>query len=245
MLNDLRLDSLLVFDIETVPAVAEYGKLPERMRQLWEDKKGRFRPEEETPDEFYFNHAGILSEFGKIICISAGFFRLDGGSAIREFRLKSFFGDEEKTVLEGFTRLLEQHYNQPGTQKLAGHNIREFDVPYVARRLMVHGMPLPAMLDIQGKKPWEVDERFVDTMQLWKFGDYKHFTSLDLLSAIFGLPSPKADISGKDVARVYWQEGRLDDIRKYCQRDVVAVARLLLKFMRKPDLPDDCIVETV
>jgi DNA polymerase elongation subunit (family B) len=233
MLKDINIENVLFLDIETVPAFINYEKMPDIFRKLW-DKKAEFLKKEtaETPESLY-SRAGIYAEFGKIICISVGFFRA------REFRIKSFYGDDESLLLEQFRKLLTSHFNF--TDKLlCAHNGREFDFPYLARRILINGLPLPAILDAAGKKPWEV--QFLDTLELWKFGDYKHYTSLELLSAVFDIPTPKDDISGSDVHRVYWEEHDLERIRIYCQKDVLTVARLFLKYQQQPGIEEDQVI---
>lgn len=183
----------------------------------------------------YDNRSGIFAEFGKIIVISAGYFaKTDSGD--RQFRIKSFAGDDEKQILEEFFELLNSYYSK-NYHQLCGHNIREFDVPYVCRRATVHGLVLPNLLDLHGKKPWEVNH--LDTMDMRKFGDRKNYTSLDLLCRTMGVDTPKTDISGEQVARVYRDEQDLDRIREYCERDVVAVAELLLKYIRSDIVIDN------
>jgi len=236
MLNNLRLSQFLFLDIETVPLTYEFEKLPETERKLFE-KKVRYRiHEEQTPEDLY-EQAGIWAEFGKIIVISVGFFVKDDGS---EFRLKSFASDDEKEILQAFADLLNTKYFQRADLKLCAHNGKEFDFPYIARRMIINQIPLPKQLQVFGKKPWETP--FCDTMELWRFGDYKHYTSLELLTHILGIPSPKTDIEGKDVARVYYEEKDLERIRQYCENDVIAVAQIILRYMGKDLLPEEKIV---
>ena len=123
---------------------------------------------------------------------------------------------------------------------LCAHNGKEFDFPFLARRILVNELPLPAILDSAGKKPWET--QYLDTMELWKFGDYKHYTSLELLAALFGIPTPKDDINGADIHRVYWEDHDLERIRIYCQKDVLTIARLFLKFQQQPGIEDEDVV---
>jgi len=236
MLANLRLSQFLFLDIETVPLTYEFEKLPETERKLFE-KKVRYRiHEEQTPEDLY-EQAGIWAEFGKIIVISVGFFVKDDGS---EFRLKSFASDDEKEILQAFADLLNTKYFQRADLKLCAHNGKEFDFPYIARRMIINQIPLPKQLQVFGKKPWETP--FCDTMELWRFGDYKHYTSLELLTHILGIPSPKTDIEGKDVARVYYEEKDLERIRQYCENDVIAVAQIILRYMGKDLLPEEKIV---
>ena len=236
MLKKLNLEYVLFLDIETVPQYATYAEMPETFKKLWDIKAERLAKQDEgkSTDELY-DRAGIYAEFGKIICISVGF--MNGA----EFRLKSFYGDDEKILLEEFSGLLSRHYNMP-QHLLCGHNGKEFDFPYIARRMLINGLPLPQILNLQGKKPWEVQH--LDTMDLWRFGDYKHYTSLNLLTTIFDVPSPKDDIDGSMVGEVYWQENDLERIVKYCQKDTLAVAQILLRYMGRPLISEEHIVVT-
>jgi len=234
MLEFLNLENVLFLDIETVPMVAEYNLLPDNYKKLWA-RKSEFIPHrpEETP-ETLFARAGIYAEFGKIICISVGTVRLVENK--RSIKLKSFYGDDEKKVLTDFVQLLNTHYNKK-ENLLCGHNAKEFDIAYLCRRMMIHGIKLPTVLDVAGKKPWEVST--IDTMELWRFGDFKNFTSLELLATIFDIPTPKDDIAGSDVARVYYVEKNLERIVTYCQKDVLTVAQLMLKYQGKPLIKDE------
>lgn len=229
MLDHINLERVLFLDIETVPAFPEYTILPEKIKKLW-DTKAEFikdrkaesikKDENYTPDLLY-ERAGIYAEFGKIICISVGILKNN------EIRIKSYFGDDEANLLKEFSYMLKTYYKSKD-YFLCAHNGKEFDFPYIARRLLINNLPLPAMLDLAGKKPWEIPH--LDTLELWKFGDYKSYTSLDLLTTIFDIPTPKDDIDGSDVARVYWKDKDLDRIVKYCQKDVISVIQLFLKY---------------
>jgi predicted PolB exonuclease-like 3'-5' exonuclease len=188
---------------------------------------GRVTNEEEfTPSQTYAQKAGIFAEFGKIICISVGFLLQEKGPV---FRIKSFAGHDEKKLLSDFSNLLDKHFGNPKKDYLCGHNIKEFDVPYLCRRLLIHGLDFPNLLDISGKKPWDL-EYLLDTMQLWKFGDFKNYTSLNLLTYLHDIPSPKDDIDGSQVGQVYYEEDGLDRIVAYCEKDVIAVAKLFMKW---------------
>ena len=235
MLDKIRLENILFLDIETVPEVSSFAELLTEKQELFAAKTEYQRKDEITAEDFY-ERAGIWAEFGKIICISVGYFvDLDKN---RSFRVKSFSG-EEKLILNDFKNLLENHFNKPN-HLLCGHNSKEFDFPYIARRMIINGISLPDKLNLFGKKPWEVSH--LDTMDLWKFGDYKHYTSLNLLTHILGIPSPKEDIDGSQVASVYYKENNLDKIVKYCERDTIAVAQLLLRFNNLKLLKDKEIV---
>lgn len=238
MLHNIDLTKILFLDIETVPQVANYEDLQEETAALWDYKAQKLSRNEHSGEEIY-ERAGIYAEFGKIICISVGYFVLREGGK-REFRMRSYYGDDEKILLTEFADLLNNHYNSP-TQLLCAHNGKEFDFPYIARRMIVNGIYIPKILNSVGKKPWEVQH--LDTMEMWKFGDWKSFTSLKLLTHILGIPTPKTDIEGKDVARVYYQEKDLERIERYCKRDTLAVAQLLLRFRGEDILTDEQVVE--
>lgn len=227
MLENITIEHILFLDIETVPQFPSYDLVPETTQKLWDlkvqalQKSGRTS---ETTGEYY-RSAGIYAEFGKIICISVGF--INGN----RFRIRSFSGDDEKKVLTEFSQLLDEHYNKK-TSQLCGHNGKEFDFPFIARRLLILGLKVPLILDTAGKKPWEVQH--LDTMELWKFGDHKSYTSLNLLSNVLGVPTPKDDIDGSMVYSVYYEEKDLQRIVTYCQKDVLTVARILLRMLGRP-----------
>jgi len=223
ILHKIPLQNILFFDIETASEQEKFFDLPDEKQHLFDIKTAYQRKDDYTPEEFY-DRAGIWAEFGKIICISVGYFVLKND--IRNFRVTSLFG-EEKKILQDFTDLINQHFSQ-ASHVLCGHNAKEFDIPYIARRMIIHGMPLPDKINLFGKKPWEVPH--LDTMELWRFGDYKHFTSLRLLTNVLNIPSPKDDIDGSEVNYVYWVENDIDRIVTYCEKDVIAVAQILLRF---------------
>ena len=232
MLENIDLQQVLVLDIETAPQYPSFNELPVDYQQLW-DQKTRFqRRDGETAAEFY-SRGGILAEFGKIICISVGIFTKKKELSLR---VKSFYGDEEKVVIQAFIDLLNK---QSDSLILCAHNGKEFDFPYLCRRILINGLKIPSQLNIQGKKPWEI--MHLDTMDLWKFGDYKNYTSLKLLAAVFNIPSPKDDIDGSMVHKVYWEENDLERIRIYCEKDVITTAQILLKFKSLPALSTDKI----
>jgi hypothetical protein len=236
MLQKIDLRNLLFLDIETVPETADYASLSDLKKELFSKKTEYQRKEDKiTPQEFY-KRAGIWAEFGKIVCISVGFFALENKN--QKFRITSFFGDE-KEILTNFKNLLDTHFNKP-ENLLCAHNGKEFDFPYIARRMIVHGIDLPEKLNLFGKKPWEVPH--LDTLELWKFGDYKHYTSLQLLTILLDIPSPKDDIDGSMVADIYYKEKDLPRIVKYCEKDTLAVAQLMLRYQNKTILAKDDIV---
>ena len=233
MANGNSLEKILFLDIETVPAWPDYNSMPDDFRALWDHKSGYLKKSDADTPELLYPRAGIYAEFGKIICISAGYFNGD------TFRMKSFYGDDEKEILTEFAGMLNKFCKSP-EYALAAHNGKEFDFPYISRRMLVHQIPLPIVLDNQGRKPWEVT--FIDTMEMWKFGDFKHYTSLALLAALFGLPTPKGDLDGSQVARVYYQEHDLERIARYCQNDTLTVARLYCKFRLLPPPADHQVI---
>jgi len=232
MLEEIKLENILFIDVETAPLVYQYSDLDETMRYLW-DNKFRYQPAESA--ETQYKKAGIYAEFAKVICISVGFFNDE------VFRIKSYFNDSEKELLTEFSMLLNSHYNKK-THLLCAHNGKEFDFPFLCRRMLINDIRLPKILNISGKKPWEINH--IDTMELWKFGDYKNYTSLNLLAAIFNIPTPKDDINGSDVARVYWEYQDIKRIVNYCQKDVITVAQLLLKFKGLSPIKNKNIVFT-
>ena len=234
----LDLSSILFFDIETVSGEASLDEVPEALADMWRDKAPRIMRVEELDEEEVFNaymdKSAIFAEFGRIVCISVGMIVKRGDKMM--LRVKSFADADERIVLEDFLKLLNGSNN---IKFLCGHNIREFDVPYINRRLLVQRMDLPDILDIRGKKPWEA-RHFFDTMELWTFGDRKNYTSLKLLTAVFGIPSPKDDIDGSQVGRVFWEDNDLDRIALYCEKDVVATANVFLSMLNRPIIaPED------
>lgn len=222
-----QLENILFLDIETVPQTYFFDDLTPETRTLFEAKNRMKITEEKTGAQVYQDLGGIQSEFGKIVCISVGMVK--NSVTGRTIRVKSFAHDDEFTLLNQFKKLLDGHYRNG---ILCGHNAKEFDLPYLCRRMLIHGIALPQALDISGKKPWEI--RHLDTMELWKFGDYKAFTSLALLCHVFGVPTPKDDITGADVARVYYEDRDLPRIAVYCEKDVVALIQVFLKMHLEP-----------
>lgn len=237
MLESLKINNVLFLDIETVSAEPSFEYLDEEFQMLWELKSKYFREKDGLSLEESYSRAGIYAEFGKIVCVSVGFITHLSGQ--RAYRTKSFYGEDEKQILSDFSELLTLHFNKFDSL-LCAHNGKEFDFPYLCRRMLVNGLKIPTILNLAGKKPWEVQH--LDTMQLWKFGDYKHYTSLKLLAKIFGIPSPKDDIDGSDVGRIYWEEKDLERIEKYCKKDVLTIAQLLLKYKGEALLDEDEIV---
>lgn len=237
-MQKLRLSDLkdyLIVDIETVPQYRDFSELPDLMKEFWKKKFANQIAEGLSPEGLY-ERAGIYAEFGKIICICAGFFVVNDNQIA--LRVKAFYGDDEKKLLGEFCEVVEKNFSSE-FNVLAGHNVKEFDFPYIARRCLVNGIRIPSILDTSGKKPWEVQH--IDTMELWKFGDYKSFTSLDLLAYIFNIDSPKLDMDGSKVYSVYWEERDLEKIKNYCLRDVVTVAQLILRLQNLTLLKEENI----
>lgn len=236
MIPELR--DILFIDIETVAATDDFSLLNERLKEQWARKASFLRREPGATDEDLFHErAGIYAEFGKIICIAVGKY-FDNESGDLGLRTKVYQGHDERELLLEFKGMLDRI--DSSTLRLCAHNGKEFDYPYLCRRMLINGIPLPPALNLSGKKAWEVQH--LDTMELWKFGDYKHFTSLDLLAAIFNVPSSKTDMDGSQVNAVYYKENDLDKISTYCRKDVVVLAQLFLKLRGYPVVPEHNII---
>lgn len=238
MLSELR--DILFIDIETVGMVENYELLTERFKSQWARKASFLKREEGITDaDLFHERAGIFAEFGKIIVVAIGkyFDTDDGGIGLKT---KYFAGHEEKFLLEEFKNMLEK--NDPAKTKLCAHNGKEFDFPYLCRRMLVNNIQLPSLLNISGRKSWEIPH--LDTMELWKFGDYKHYTSLDLLTALFEIPTSKESMDGSMVNEVYYKEKNLPKIAEYCVRDVVAIAQLYLRMKGLPLILEKDLLKT-
>lgn len=233
----VQFKNILFLDIETVPQEEQWSDVSNNIQELF-DKKTAYQRTADVSAESFYDSAGIWAEFGKIVCISVGYFVEKENK--RQFRLTSFAGDEESEILIDFKQLLDSHFNR-ANHILCAHNGKEFDFPFIARRMIIHHISLPSKLNLFGKKPWEVPH--LDTMELWKFGDYKHYSSLKLLTTILNIPSPKDDIDGSEVAQVYYQEKNLDRIVRYCEKDTLTVAQVLLRFNNEPLLKEEEIVK--
>lgn len=221
MLQEIKTEHILFLDVETVPQYRDYDAVPDDKKKFWNHKASLIRKSETDTPETLYERAGIYAEFGKIVCISCGLIR--EGNWIP----KSFFGDDEKKILEDFRNTLLKLETSGKKWYLCAHNGKEFDFPYMARRMVIHGIQVPNILDPRGK--WAKDLQLIDTMELWKFGDYKNFTSLDLLADIFGIPSPKDDMDGSQVYNIYYNEQDLTRIVTYCEKDVKTLCRVFLK----------------
>lgn len=230
-MHNKHLEKLLFLDIETVAEHSAFEKLSERKQKLWEKKTAFFKESQEKTSSELYDRAGIYAEFGKIVCIAVGYFHFHDDQT--ELRIKAYASDHESELLTEFSALINQHFNSADTIMCA-HNGKEFDFPYIARRLLVNGLDLPLPFQLSGKKPWEIKHQ--DTMELWKFGDYKNFTSLDLLAELFEVESSKADIDGSQVNHVYYVENDLERITAYCKRDVAVLAKVYLKLTQEKSI---------
>ena len=235
MLDNIRIEDIMFLDIETVPQAPSLDKLDPALQILWDKKSKLFRSPDQSAEKAY-ERAGIYSEFGKIICISVGFIKEKNPFG---FRIKSFYGDDEKAILSEFSVVLSKFSKSNKEALLCAHNGKEFDFPYIARRMIVNRIVIPEILDNAGKKPWEI--KLLDTMDLWKFGDYKNYTSLELLTSVLGMPSPKDETDGSMVGRIYHDDNDLARIIRYCEKDVLSIARIFLRFRNLPEIPDDRI----
>ncbi len=226
MLHKIDRSNVLFLDIETVPETYEHHQLSEETQLLWEEKT-RYQRQDESPEDFY-RKAGIWAEFGKIICISVGYFV--PGTRHTQFRNKGFTV-QAAHILKEYKCLLKKIFNKKN-QRLCAHNGKEFDFPYIARRMLKHQIELPDQLQLFDKKPWEIPH--LDTLQLWRFGDYKHYTSLKLMAHVLNIPSPKDDIDGSQVSKIYYEDQNLERIVEYCEKDTLTVAQLFLRLRNEP-----------
>lgn len=234
--NKINIQNILFVDIETVPQFPNYEQLPESMKKHWDKKTQYISHNNETTEEMY-PKAGIYSEYGKIIVISFGYFRKTDDNYV--LIIKSLSNDNENILLSQFNALLDKYFNTENYY-LCAHNGKEFDFPYIARRSIVNNIKIAKILNTQGLKPWET--QYLDTLEMWKFGDYKHYVSLDLLTQIFNIDSPKDDIDGSMVNEVYWKEKDLQRIEQYCRKDVVALAQVFLRLVGKPKIDKEYII---
>lgn len=220
--------NILFVDIETVPLVPEFEGLTTGLQAEWVKKSRLLKSasaENADPAHLFAERAGIFSEFAKVVCISFGSFHKHGEEW--KLRLKAITNDDERTLLTEFCEVLTKFGKRYANLQFCGHNIKEFDIPFLCRRMLINGMGLPECLQISGKKPWEINH--IDTLEMWKFGDYKNYTSLSLLAEVLSIPSPKDDIDGSMVGDVYWQDKDLPRIARYCMQDVLTVAKVFLK----------------
>jgi hypothetical protein len=240
MFTQDQLAKILVIDIETAPIASTFAELPADMQYLWGKKAITLQKRdgsEATPEELFTERAGIFAEFAKVVCVSVGFLHFKDGKP--SFRVKSFFGEDEREILEGCRNMLDSTMRLPGWQ-LCAHNGKEFDIPFLGRRYLIQQLDLPKVIaETQSAKPWEV--RILDTMNMWKFGDFKSYTSLELLCGVLQVPSPKEDMDGSMVAPMYWKEKDYERIARYCEQDVIATAQVLLRFSKMPLVAEEDI----
>jgi 3'-5' exonuclease len=233
--------NLLFIDIETVSAENSYNLLSDRFQKLWKHKASFLKNEKNlTIEEQYFDRAAIYAEFGKIIVIGVGFFYWDEANNLC-LKTKTLVADNEKELLQEFKKLLDQRFKSKDLA-LCAHNGKEFDFPYLCRRMLVNEVSLPKALDFSGKKPWEVPH--YDTLEMWKFGDKKQFTSLEMLATLFDIKSSKNEMSGDEVNHEYYNENNLAKIREYCLEDVVALAQIFLK-LNAIDVVEEANIERI
>lgn len=227
-----QLQRILFLDIETVPQRKSFNELSSRCQSLWQKKalnlSLRVKEEHENDvEQLYESRAGIYAEFGKVVCISMGCLnRLN--KKVFKLKLKSFSGKDEKSILLAFKTLMDQHFSNLDLHFVCGHNIKEFDLPFIARRMIINEIPLPQLLKVNGRRPWQLNH-IIDTMALWKFGDYKNYTSLDLLAHSLAIESPKTDLDGSQVFKVYYKDNDLARITTYCEKDVQTTIKVFLK----------------
>ena len=237
MLDHIDFNNIMFLDIETVPVVPCYEDMDDVFKELWNKKATFLLKNDQTPKDVY-QRAGIYAEFGKIVCISVGVF--DSHTDNKKLHIKSYFGEDEKQILINFSEALNRFCTKGDVRYICAHNGKEFDFPYIARRMLINGLLLPKMLDVSGKKPWEVP--FLDTLEFWKFGDYKHFTSLHLLATVLNIPTPKNDIDGSMVAEVYYNENNIRRIADYCEKDVIAVVQVMQRLKGVEVLTEDTVI---
>ncbi len=239
MLQNLDFSKIIFIDIETVPTVYQFKDLDKRGQELWAKKTRFLQEREEVSAEEIYQRAGIYSEFAKVACISIGMLIQKDGE--KQIRLKSFASFDEKELLQEFIDIMDTKFEHP-SYMLCAHNGKEFDYPFLSRRILINGLKLPKSLNIAGKKPWEINH--LDTMELWKFGDYKHYTSLELLTYVFDIPTPKDDIDGSQVASVFYDEKDIDRIITYCEKDVIATIQLMLRYNGQPLIDEAFMIST-
>lgn len=236
MIDKIKIENILFLDVETVPVIYQYNELSTHEKYLWDNKMKHLVLKGESAESLY-EKSGVYAEFAKIICISTAIIYKE--KTKRKIKVKSFYDHDEKKLLTEFCKLVNAYFNTENNF-LCAHNGKEFDFPFICRRLLINNMKLPAILNVNGKKPWET--HFLDTMEMWRFGDYKHFTSLELLAHLFGVPSPKDDIKGADVKHVYYKDNDLERISNYCKKDALTVAQLFIKYRNETIIPEEDII---
>ncbi|MBK6609834.1 MAG: ribonuclease H-like domain-containing protein [Sphingobacteriales bacterium] len=240
MLEHIPIHRILFIDLETVAQQPSYQQLSPVWQQLWEGRVNQYKPDNIDWDTYYNEKAAVYAEFSKIVCASIGYFAKPRNPDEPEiFRIKSFYDHDEPTLLTGLFEALRKYFSRRAQVYLGGHNIRDFDVPFMARRALINQIPLPQILDATYFKPWE--QPYVDTLQLWKFGEFRNLTSLNLITTALDIPSPKTDLTGREVGHVYWHDRDLNRIKNYCEADVIAVAQLTRRFKNLPLIANEQI----
>lgn len=232
----IETSSLIFIDIETVSSGKTFEDLPEEWKALWEKKFSKSLPDDTSIELYYQQRAALYAEFSRIVCISFGYY--NGYRHEQTLRIKSLCGDNEKELLTDFRDIISGFEKHHKNWIFAGHNIKDFDLPFLSRRLIINSLMLPRSMDFYNLKPWEY--HVVDTMNIWRFGDFRHFTSLELMAVSLGIPSPKSDIDGSQVAEIFWQKD-FSRIVEYCQRDVLTVANIIRRLNNQPALTDSQI----
>lgn len=235
MYTPAEVAKIVFFDLETA---SEYESLDQlalnkpKMAELWSKRceylRSRFEENKDMTDEqLYEAKAALTPEFARIVCATFGRVTFIGEDP--NVIIKSYCSEHEDEVLDGIQKVFDKF----ASLKFSGHNIKRFDIPMMCKRLLIHGRSLPKGLQIQNLKPWEMP--FIDTSEVWSFGAWQEgFVSLELLVTAIGLETPKGDIKGEDVSRVFWQDGDTHRIAEYCQRDVFAGIQALLKLSGLP-----------
>lgn len=237
-MQKIPLENLFLLDIETVSLKENFHLLEDEWKDLWVEKIKRNLHPDLTAEDMYTQKAAILAEFARVVCISFGYLKKEKENW--EIRIKSIYGHDEKEILKEFSQTILKLPSKKKQWIFTGHNIKEFDIPFLCRRMLANQLPIPPQMDFQNKKPW--DTPILDTLHLWRFGDYKNYTSLKLLAAVLGVPSPKDDIDGSQVGNVYWKENDLDRIARYCEKDVLTLGNIMLRFHGLPILKEDQIM---
>ena len=237
-MQNISLDNLFLLDIETVSSKQDFHLLEDDWKALWVEKIRRYLPSDTTPEDMYPQKAAIFAEFAKVVCISFGYLKKENEEW--ELRIKSIYGHDEKEILLDFVETIRKLSAKKKQWVFTGHNIKEFDIPFLCRRMLANYVSIPPQLNFQSMKPW--DTPILDTLHLWRFGDYKNYTSLKLLAAVLGVPSPKDDIDGSQVGHVYWEEKDIERIARYCEKDVLTLGNIMLRFQGLPILREDQIM---
>ncbi len=236
MFSPEEISRVLFLDIETARSHYSLKDMGTGMQEMWRHKANNLKGEVgNSPEERYINRAAIYAEFGKVVCISFGLVYWQEGKA--HLKVKSFYGEDESKILQDFKELLNDKLDG---WKLCAHNGKEFDFPFLGRRYLINQLEPPRVLQVQGKKPWEVP--YLDTMDLWRFGDYKNYTRLELLCHVFEVPSPKEEVDGSQVGELFWEQKEWEKIARYCERDVIATVQVFLRFCVLPLIEEEAIM---